>query len=592
MALDIIFLVDGSDSSLVRFNKHKERFPHAKKFVTLLTGTKAYKAASKLSNTSNFFLVDHECIVDKGFDFSFIPEEYDRTYIHIWRYLLEETTLVDAGIFIFQKGILRTDEDDLTKIGSGIKYFETVAPELPIENISIIFLSYDEPNANANWQSLRKRFPYAKRVNKVNGILNAHKTAAAISRSPGFFVVDGDSEILETFTFDLNFSEYDIEHYVHIWKCRNPVNGLEYGYGGVKLFHKKMFENFDSGIVDMSTLLGDGVKLMDEVASITSFNSSDFHAFRSAFRECTKLSSGIIKNHDIDESKERLAVWIGNATGDYAEDVLLGAKLGKQYGTDNATNVKALEKINDFKWLYHYFRKQKMEQKEKDLLYTKYNKIDTKTITNLTNLLYSEDKILPLEELRDCLSMNELLSKFWLIDELNKLQLGKELEILIIDGAFGTLANFLFQFYSRPQAIIKILSTDSVPKFEKIADALNIDNVVDGWRFKAVTEDPYNINYEKTEGQIRDGNTTKYVYMDWDVLIAPHCERLQNVDTWSALIPKGKLVIAQTNNFGFDNLAADNEFDKFKAELNLTQVLYQGVMPCHVYDRYMVIGIR
>lgn len=38
----------------------------------------------------------------------------------------------------------------------------------------IVFISYGEPNAEANWERLKKRFPLAKRVKDVKGIHHTH----------------------------------------------------------------------------------------------------------------------------------------------------------------------------------------------------------------------------------------------------------------------------------------------------------------------------------------------------------------------------------------------------------------------------------
>ena len=37
----------------------------------------------------------------------------------------------------------------------------------------IIFISYNEPHADNNWNNLKTRFPYAKRVNGIKGIHQA-----------------------------------------------------------------------------------------------------------------------------------------------------------------------------------------------------------------------------------------------------------------------------------------------------------------------------------------------------------------------------------------------------------------------------------
>ena len=67
----------------------------------------------------------------------------------------------------------------------------------------IIFISYNEPNAEANFARLQARFsaPTLKRVHGVDGIHNAHKEAAKKSMTKMFWVVDGDAEVLDTFDF-------------------------------------------------------------------------------------------------------------------------------------------------------------------------------------------------------------------------------------------------------------------------------------------------------------------------------------------------------------------------------------------------------
>jgi hypothetical protein len=42
----------------------------------------------------------------------------------------------------------------------------------------IIFISYNEPNADENFARLKARFPYAHRVDGIKGIHQAHIAAA------------------------------------------------------------------------------------------------------------------------------------------------------------------------------------------------------------------------------------------------------------------------------------------------------------------------------------------------------------------------------------------------------------------------------
>ena len=210
----------------------------------------------------------------------------------------------------------------------------------------IIFISYNEADANKNFSRLKERFPLAKHVSGVKGIHQAHIAAAKRSFTPMFWVVDADAIVLDTFNFDYKVTkeEHDI---VHVWRSRNPVNGLEYGYGGVKLLPKKLTIDMDVTSTDMTMNIGTRFKAMEEISNITAFNTDPFSTWRSAFRECCKLA---VTNNQ--ESLSRLHQWCTiNDAVPYGYYAYLGALAGQSYGQKNASNKEALDKINDFNWL-------------------------------------------------------------------------------------------------------------------------------------------------------------------------------------------------------------------------------------------------
>jgi hypothetical protein len=216
----------------------------------------------------------------------------------------------------------------------------------------IIFISYNEPNADANFTKLKARFPHAQRVHGVKGIHQAHVAAAKKAFTRMFWVVDGDAEIVETFNFDHEVSKYDLEC-VHVWRSINPVNGLEYGYGGVKLLPKALTVNMDLSKPDMTTSISSLFKAMPDISNITAFNTDPFNSWKSAFRECCKLASRTIDRQNDTETQQRLLVWCNASTDTHAQD---GACAGRDYGLSNKDNIEALKKINDFEWLEEQFR--------------------------------------------------------------------------------------------------------------------------------------------------------------------------------------------------------------------------------------------
>jgi hypothetical protein len=65
----------------------------------------------------------------------------------------------------------------------------------------IAFISYNEAEADHNWQQLKQKFPYAKRTHGVKGIHQAHIEAAKKACTQMFYIVDADAVILNDFDF-------------------------------------------------------------------------------------------------------------------------------------------------------------------------------------------------------------------------------------------------------------------------------------------------------------------------------------------------------------------------------------------------------
>ena len=223
----------------------------------------------------------------------------------------------------------------------------------------IVFISYHEVNAEENYYDLYSRFntvgvfgDRVKRVKDVKGIHNAHVAAAKLVNSNYFFVVDGDAVIVDEFDFGYTTREKDI---VHVWRSQNPINDLVYGYGGVKLLPTTLTCNMDTTTNDMTTSISNKFKVMNEVSNITAFDTDAFSTWRSAFRECAKLSSKSIRRQKDDETESRLKTWrtVGHDRqyGDYA---MAGATAGMEFGLSRGSDLRL---INDWEWLHEQYAK-------------------------------------------------------------------------------------------------------------------------------------------------------------------------------------------------------------------------------------------
>ena len=164
----------------------------------------------------------------------------------------------------------------------------------------VIFLSYDEPNAEKNYADLLTKLPWAKRVHGVKGSDAAHKACAALSDTEYFVTVDADN-IVDTSFFqvvvDLDELKLTPDH-VFSWCGNVHVNGLMYGNGGLKMWTRKFVndmrthENSDPDDVrgKVEFCFDNRYYQFDKDYSISYTNASPFQAWRAGFREGVKMS--------------------------------------------------------------------------------------------------------------------------------------------------------------------------------------------------------------------------------------------------------------------------------------------------------------
>lgn len=332
------------------FLEFKTRFPHAQK----IEFAKSLDDIKKKSFTKMFWVVWSDLVVKEDFDFSYQATKWDLEYNHVFKNgnhfngicLLPKSTNISTKEFKYRFFINKKEID-----------IHASDPKKKGSNFDIVFISYHEPNADENWNRLKTRFPRSKRIDKITGIHQAHIAAAKLVASEMFWAVDGDAQVVDDFNFDYEDPEI---HTVHVWKSKNPINDLEYGYGGVKLLPTDMTINMDIDKPDMTTSISDQFKSMPAISNITAFNTDPWNTWKSAVRECVKLSSKIIKNQNDNETEARLDAWctVGKERpfGEWAID---GAIFGQQYGQMYKDSVPDLAKINDWDWLKSHFQQTK-----------------------------------------------------------------------------------------------------------------------------------------------------------------------------------------------------------------------------------------
>jgi hypothetical protein len=165
----------------------------------------------------------------------------------------------------------------------------------------IIYLSYDEPNAEKNYADLCKKVPWAKRVHGVKGSDAAHKACARLSETDRFITVDGDNRIREEFlNQEIDFDVHaDLKNTVISWCGKNVINGLTYGNGGLKCWPKEYVLNMrtheaadPSNIHAQVEFCWDAEYIqMNSCYSDVYNNETAAQAWRAGFREGVKLAT-------------------------------------------------------------------------------------------------------------------------------------------------------------------------------------------------------------------------------------------------------------------------------------------------------------
>jgi hypothetical protein len=342
-------------------------------------------------------------ITQKEFDFGFIvqkqevdrivskPKKYQQIYVDNYDdYVLQLTTVTSNFVWVIPNDVeadflfdyqIPTWEKENIHIFKNGKYNDGIFlqhvnkyiskrefefcwhnPKKEIDIIAsnpkpydIVFISYQEPDADDNYANLLERFPRAKRVHGVKGIHQAHIAAAKLCDTDMIWIVDGDAIIVDDFNFDYQVPKWQHDH-VFVWRSKNPVNDMVYGYGGVKLFPRQQTLDVDVNTADMTTSISTKFNAVQQIANITSFNTDPFNTWKSAFRECAKLASKTIRGQVDEETEKRLDVWC--TRGDQARFgryAIRGACAGRDFGYDNRNKPDNLRLINDFDWLKELF---------------------------------------------------------------------------------------------------------------------------------------------------------------------------------------------------------------------------------------------
>jgi len=169
-----------------------------------------------------------------------------------------------------------------------------------MRSVPVVFLSFDEPNADVHWEMLKQVVGGKQQIARVHGVVGfdaAHKAAAAeFPNSQYIITVDADNQVDPTF-FNKILPDGMDGKVSFTWGGRQYTNGLMYGNGGLKMWSTEHLANMRSH--ELATEERDAVdfcwdfnryKELPGCFSTVYTNASPYQAFRVGFREGVKLS--------------------------------------------------------------------------------------------------------------------------------------------------------------------------------------------------------------------------------------------------------------------------------------------------------------
>jgi uncharacterized Fe-S cluster protein YjdI len=217
--------------------------------------------------------------------------------------------------------------------------------------MDIVFLSNGETGADANYEHLlRVTHGLANRVVRVDGVngrVQAYHAAADASNTPWMFTVFAKLKVSNKFDWNWQPDRMQLpKHYV--FHAKNPVNGLVYGHQAMIAYNKKITLKNNGKGLDFT--MDDEHEIVPLLSGVANFNTDIWSTWRTSFREVVKL-----KSDTTDESKERLNVWMTQASGEHSEWCLRGAQDASEYFDSVGGDFFELRDSYEWAWLKNRF---------------------------------------------------------------------------------------------------------------------------------------------------------------------------------------------------------------------------------------------
>lgn len=189
----------------------------------------------------------------------------------------------------------------------------------------------------------------------------------------------------------------------------------------------------------------------------------------------------------------------------------------------------------------------------------------------------------------DALSRNQIKSKVWLLDELEKMNwITEETTTIIVGGWLGILP---FLAGCRKQEFGKVLNVDIDKTVNDPSCILNVQapdiTDVDGNEMSMA-----GVSTERYQVSNKDIRSMDFTEIKDFVIIDTITEHFHDHGGWVETLPKGTRVVLQGNNMFDvpDHVNCFSHLDEFVEECGVSKIYYQGELNLEKCNRFMVIG--
>ena len=214
--------------------------------------------------------------------------------------------------------------------------------------------------------------------------------------------------------------------------------------------------------------------------------------------------------------------------------------------------------------------------------------VNDKIVDKLKDLIYSYPNV----DMSSFINKHHAITYSWLIQNITRVYGEKYLGTgYVLGGGMGILSAMLLDTNLRIENL-RNFDINGTCKF--LADEMMKDEILDNWKFKASSDDLFNINYIEHELEIElpNGSMSKKFKEVPGVLINTNVSLLRNQDDWYQMIPDTRKIVIMGEGGEGEILRPFSSSQSFNEAFPMTFEQYTGTITIEDKQYYLKIGLK